>query len=135
MSGVVADTVTIIWWLSGDARLSEPATQVLQAADDGEGINVSTITLVDVWYALSKRSDPLTLEHLAALDDVLADPQVNVHVLPVTQEVARFAREPHRQDLPDPFDRVILATARAYGLPLVSPDRRLLALSPDIVTW
>jgi PIN domain nuclease of toxin-antitoxin system len=94
VSAVVADTVTIIWWLSGDPRLSDPAAEFLQAADDGDGINVSAITLVDIWYATHKRTDPIDADQLAALDVVLADPEINIHVLAVTNAVAHLAREP-----------------------------------------
>jgi PIN domain nuclease of toxin-antitoxin system len=135
VSAVVADTVTIIWWLSGDPRLSDPAAEFLQVADDGDGINVSAITLVDIWYATHKRTDPIDADQLAALDVVLADPEINIHVLAVTNAVAHLAREPSRDDLPDPFDRVILATARAHGMPLVSPDRSLRNLALHAAVW
>ena len=135
MSAVVADTVTIVWWLSGDAQLSEPAADLLQAADDGDGIHLSAITLVDLWYATHKRADALTIDELAAVDAVLADPEINIHVLPVTSTVAHLAREPSREELPDPFDRLILGTARAHGMPLVSPDRSLRRLAVGPVVW
>ena len=131
----MADTVTIIWWLAGDPRLSEPAAELLQAADDGDGIHISAITLVDIWYATHKRTDPLTTDQLTALDAVLADPEINIPVLPVTNAVALLAREPRRTKLPDPFDRVILATARAHGMPLVSPDSALRSLAPHPAVW
>ena len=131
----MADTVTIIWWLAGDPRLSEPAADLLQAADDGDGIHVSAITLVDIWYATHKRTDPITPAQLTALDTVLADPEINIHVLPVTNAVALLAREPSREELPDPFDRLILATARAHGMPLISPDTALRNLTPHPAVW
>ena len=135
MSAVVADTVTIIWWLADDPRLSEPAADLLQAADEADGIHISAITLIDIWYATHKRSDPIAIDQLAALDAVLADPEINIHVLPVTNAVALLAREPSRDELPDPFDRVIVATARAHGMPLVSPDRALRSLAPHTALW
>ncbi|CAN5493955.1 hypothetical protein BH23ACT6_BH23ACT6_27260 [soil metagenome] len=131
----MADTVTIIWWLAGDPRLSESAADLLQAADEGDGIHVSAITLVDIWYATHKRTDPITIDQLTALDAVLADPEINIHVLPVTNAVALLAREPRRDELPDPFDRMILATARAHGMPLVSPDTALRNLTPHPAVW
>lgn len=70
MSAVVADTVTVIWWLAGGPRFSKPAADLVQAADDGDGIHVSAVTLVDIWYATHKRTDPITTDQLAALDTV-----------------------------------------------------------------
>lgn len=135
MSGVVADTVTIVWWLSDDARISPTASSALPAADDGEGIYISAVTLVHAWCATEKRTDPIPFEHLAALAAVIDDPGVNVHALPVTDQVARLAWEPDRADIPDPFDRLILATARASGMPLLSPDRSLLNQSVHPAIW
>ena len=135
MSAVVADTVTIVWWLSDDPQLSESAAELLQAADDGAGIHISAITLVDIWYATHKRTDPITPVQLGALDAVLTDPEINIHVLPVTNAVAHLAREPSRDELTDPFDRLILATARAHGMPLVSPDRSLRDLPLHPAAW
>ena len=49
--------------------------------------------------------------------------------------VALLAREPSRAELADPFDRVIVATARAHGMPLVSPDRALRSLASHPAAW
>jgi PIN domain nuclease of toxin-antitoxin system len=84
---------------------------------------------------LTKRNDALSVEQLADLDAALNDPEVNIHVLPVTVEVARLASEPAKADLPDPFDRLILATAKANGLTLVSPDRLMRNLSIAPAIW
>lgn len=135
MSGVVADTVTIVWWLSDDQRISSTAATALQSADDGDGIFISAVTLLDAWYATQKRKDPISIEHLAAMAAVIDDPEVNVHALPITDQVARLAWEPDRVDIPDPFDRLILATARVHGMPLLSPDRLLLGQSVHPVVW
>jgi PIN domain nuclease of toxin-antitoxin system len=54
VTAVVADTVTIIWWLADDERLSQAAAVALQNADAGDGIFVSAVTLVDIWYATHK---------------------------------------------------------------------------------
>ncbi len=135
MSAVVADTVTIVWWLNGDPHLSDRAASLLQSADDGEGIYVSAITLVDLWYATHKRTDAISTDQLAALDTVLTDTDITIHAVPVTEEIARLARQPSRDDLPDPFDRLILATARAHDMPLVSPDRSLRKFAAHAVEW
>lgn len=82
MSAVLADTVTIVRWLADDPRLSETAVNLLQAADDGYGIHISAITLVDIWYATHKRHHPIEFDELNSLDDVVAAPEINIHVLP-----------------------------------------------------
>ena len=104
-------------------------------ADAGNDNFVSAVTLVDVWYATHKRNEALSAVQLAELDAAINDPDVNIHVLPVTVEVARLAREPAKEDLPDPFDRLIVATARANGLTLVSPDRLMRNMTIAPALW
>jgi PIN domain nuclease of toxin-antitoxin system len=135
VTAVVADTVTIVWWLSDDQRLSDVARKALEDADAGDGIYVSAITLIDLWYATHKRNNALTLDQLAEVDFALADPEVNIHVVPVTADIARFAWEPARVEVPDPFDRIILATARARTMPLVSPDTALRSVAVAPAVW
>ncbi|HEX9467452.1 MAG TPA: PIN domain-containing protein [Acidimicrobiia bacterium] len=85
MTAVLADTHAIVWWLADDrAELSEAALSALADADESDGIFVSAITLLDLWYATQKRDRPITADQLSALDEAIADPAVNVHVLPVT---------------------------------------------------
>ena len=69
MTGVVADT--IIWWLTDDERFSQAAAAALQGADAGDGIFISAVTLVDIWYATHKRNDALSVERLAELDSAI----------------------------------------------------------------
>lgn len=92
MTAVDADTVTIIWWVADDDRLSEAAALALQAADGGDGIFVSAVTLVDIWYATHKRNDALSVAQLADLDAALNDPEINIHVLPVDGRRDAFVR-------------------------------------------
>lgn len=136
MTAVLADTHAIVWWLTDeDTQLSEPALEALSAADEGGGIFVSAVTLLDVWYATHKRRDPVTRDQLEALDQALSDPEVNVHVLPVTADDARAAWEPARDVLRDPFDRIIVATARTRGLPLITADGGLRSLALVEAIW
>ena len=136
MTAVLADTHAIVWWLADDrAKLSEAASSALADADESDGIFVSAITLLDLWYATQKRDRPITADQLSALDEAIADPAVNVHVLPVTAVDARAAWEPSREELRDPFDRLILATARVRGLVLVTADAQLRSVESVETVW
>ncbi len=101
----------------------------------GDGIFISAVTLVDIWYSTHKRRGALAAEQLAELDRTIRDPDVNVYVLPLTVAVARRAWEPTRDAMPDPFDRIILATARDRGIPLVTPDGLLRGLELHTTIW
>ena len=87
MTAVLADSATIVWWLAGQRdRFTDIAFDALVEADRTDGIYVSAITLVDVWYATHKRNDALSLEDLSSIDEAIASPEINVHVLPVSAQ-------------------------------------------------
>ena len=73
MSAVLADSATIVWWLAGQReKFTDAAFDALAEADRTDGIFVSAITLVDVWYATHKRTDALTLDDLGSIDDAIS---------------------------------------------------------------
>ena len=54
MSGALADTHTIVWYLSDLSKLSAPALAALQAAEATGQMLVSTITFVELTYLVEK---------------------------------------------------------------------------------
>ena len=63
----------------------------------------------------------------------LADPRVEE--IPLTSEIALAAGELPESFPGDPVDRVIYATSRATGSPLVTRDRRIANHDPRRVVW
>lgn len=53
--------------------------------------------------------------------------RAKVRVIDLERDIAVDAGLIPPSALPDPFDRCLVATAREYGLPLVTRDRRILA--------
>lgn len=55
MITAVADTPTLIWYLSGDRRLSDFAKQYFDhIAKDGNQIAISTISIIEIFYLAEK---------------------------------------------------------------------------------
>lgn len=66
--------------------------------------------------------------------DALANP--STVVLPVDADIAIAGAQIPRDDFPgDPADRIIYATARVHGIPLVTKDRALRAFPPRGTVW
>lgn len=117
---VVADSHAVVWYLQGSDRLSAPAAQALAEAEATDGIVVSLATLVDLWY-VTQTTRKLTEAHLTGLRSVLTSSAAFVLQpidLPVVDATVSIARDL----LADPWDRFIVATARALTLPLVTRD-------------
>lgn len=125
MNGLLLDTCAVIW-VGLDARMSEESRTVIGAAHDaGERIAVSAVTALEIGLLSSRGRqkfpiDPKTWfrEFLSRSGTELAgmepDALIDSCFLPGT---------PPR----DPFDRIVIATARREGLTIVTRDRAILA--------
>lgn len=133
MLRAVADTHTIIWYLYDDPRLSQPARTLIEdAASAGDQVGLSTITLAEMVYLIEKgRIHPEALHRvLTALDE----PTPFLRDLPLDRPIVAVMPAVDRSQVPDLPDRIIAATAKLYGVPVISRDRRIL-LSPLDTIW
>jgi PIN domain nuclease of toxin-antitoxin system len=117
---VVADSHAIVWYVQGSSRLAEGARSALVESEQSEGIVVSVATLVDLWY-VTQTTQSIGAADVARLQARLdASPNVDLHAIDVAVADA-FTLIP-RTVLTDPWDRFIVATAKALALPLVTRD-------------
>lgn len=120
---IVLDTHALVWWASGDSRLSRPARKAIEAARRNTAILISAISAWEVAMLVKTGRLALTMDAAAWLDTVSQIPAVRF--VPVDVRISV-----HSVDLPgefhkDPADRLIVATARAYSVPLVSADSKI----------
>ncbi len=117
---VVADSHAVIWYAKGSSQLSTAAHEALAAAEADGGVVVSVATLIDLWY-VTQTTRAVSPEDLAGLrNGLLASPTVDLH--PLDLAVADAYVSIDRTVLRDPWDRFIVATAKALKLPLVTRD-------------
>jgi PIN domain nuclease of toxin-antitoxin system len=132
MSDVLADTHTIVWYLSEVSRLSVPALAALTAAENTGRILVSTISFVELTYLVEKgKVDPAVLAELWA---AVSDPTEPVDALPLSLDVIRMLNQIPRAIVPDMPDRIIAATAFAHQVALITADAKLHA-APIPTIW
>jgi PIN domain nuclease of toxin-antitoxin system len=119
---LLLDTHTVLWFLSGDGRLSESARRHLT-----DGSNRVLLSAAVVWEIAIKRS----LGKLALPGDYL-DLLLGAGVQALPVSIAHAAAV---EGLPwhhrDPFDRMLVAQASVEGASVVSRDD---ALAPYGVT-
>lgn len=110
------DTHAIFWLVTGSTKLGKSAKQTLTKARDGQ-IAISDTTLFEL--AQLEARGTISLEPSAS--SFLLDLAQRVIVLPIDGEIAADAAH---LALPqgDPFDRLIVATARRHRLTLVTRD-------------
>ncbi len=134
---VLADSHVLVWYLTRPERLTGQAFEALSSAEaNGEGIGVAAVTLIDLWHATRKAFQPVTLDEFRVVKQVLADATDAVEWLPLTAEVAvRYEDVPY-PEVKDPFDRIIIATAWAAAIPLVTADGAINRLGgPVQIIW
>jgi PIN domain nuclease of toxin-antitoxin system len=127
MVRAVADTHTFIWYLAGDKRLSEPAKEFInEAADNGDTIAVSSITLVEALYLSEKERIPAAA--LTQMIQELRSPDTVFDEIPVDYQIVQAMKQVPWADIPDMPDRIIAATAILLdGIVVLSRDSKIQA--------
>lgn len=108
------DTHAVLWFLSGDDRLSGRARETMESPD-----SVLLVSAASVWEMAIKAS----LGKLRVPDDFLeALSEQGFGVLDVTGPHAWAVRDLPLLDHRDPFDRQLVAQALVESLPVISGD-------------
>lgn len=130
---ILLDTHAVLWLATRPDRLSRKAASAIRRALAGSGIAVASITLWELAHQFARgriRGRGTTETFLAELVE-----QTGVSVREITPEVAALAVHFPDSFPGDPADRLIAATARAEGMPLVTADERLRESSLVETIW
>jgi len=120
---VVADSHALIWYAHDSPRLSPRAADAIDASLDSDGLVVSVITLVELWY-VTQTTAGVSVAELDELRRLLATTE-NVELHPVDVAIADAFTSIDRAVLADPWDRFIVATAIVLDVPLITRDARI----------
>lgn len=124
MSDLVTDTHALIWYLEDSPNLSVPANEAFDKCDRGEIIiYIPTICLVEIVYLQERRRISADMKFL--LDNVLANESSGLALVNLTTEIVDTLSTIPRDTVPDMPDRIIAATAKYMGLPLITRDAKI----------
>ena len=125
MTVFLLDTCATVWIANGD-RLREPAASALRNAHGPDArLAVSPMTAWEIAMLAAKGRMALAIGPDVWFERFRALPGVTLAELPVSVLIAA-ATLPGAPPA-DPVDRILAATARAFGYTLVTRDRHLLA--------
>lgn len=118
------DTHILLWWAEDSRRLSAAQRRVLKRANDESALGVSDVSLWEIALLVERGRVRLALP----LDQWLA----RATAAPLVERCGMspaIAREMVSRSTTfdwDPADRILVATARVVGVPLVTSDTRII---------
>lgn len=122
---LLLDTHAWLWWQADDARLGAETRRMLQRASEVR-LSAASAWEIAIKITLGKLTLPKGVDIAAALAEC--------GFLPLPVEIAHAEGV---QELPplhrDPFDRMLIAQARAEGLTFVTADRQLAAYGISVL--
>lgn len=126
---IILDTHIWVWWVQNDSRLTKQQRQWLQDYES-DGLGVSILSCWEVATLVEKQRLLLPLVIDKWLEVALAYPGVQLLnlSLPIVIDSTQLGGF-HS----DPFDQLIVATARFYNCPLLTADTKILNY-PDVQT-
>jgi PIN domain nuclease of toxin-antitoxin system len=125
---LLLDTHVWVWMLEGDARrIGARTRRAIEQAHARDALRVSPISIFEVsaLHAAGRLRFSRSLEQWleAAIDDA------GIRVTPLSREAAVDAGALSPADMPDPLDRLLVATARHSEATLATADARIVAFA------
>lgn len=130
---VMLDTHIVVWNALSPERLSEQAREVLALSDQPENMIISDISLWEISMMISKGRLHVDGGCQGFLN--LLVQAYRLALIPVSPEIAALATQLPPDIREDPADRLIVATALAEKVPLVTADPNLRAARVVHTVW
>jgi PIN domain nuclease of toxin-antitoxin system len=120
---MLLDTHSLVWWVNGSNDLSDAAMAAIAAEISSGELCMSSISAWEI--ALLVAGGRLTLpmpvtEWLARIDEMAP-----VKSIPVDNDIAVQSVLLPDGFHKDPADRIIVATARKFGAPIITADQKI----------
>lgn len=122
---IVLDTHIWVWWVDGNDRLTEKHREYIED-NQSQGLGVSIVSCWEVAKLVEKNRLVFSCSVNEWLEAALAYPGVQLLnlTLPIVVDSTQLSGF-HS----DPFDQIIVATARIHGCSLLTVDTKILGYS------
>ncbi|WP_375496438.1 type II toxin-antitoxin system VapC family toxin [uncultured Nostoc sp.] len=122
---IVLDTHIWVWWVDDNSKLTTKYREYIEEYQS-QGLGVSIVSCWEVAKLVEKKRLVFSCSVNEWLETALAYPGVQLLnlTLPIVVDSTQLSGF-HS----DPFDQIIVATARNYGCPLLTVDAKILNYS------
>jgi PIN domain nuclease of toxin-antitoxin system len=121
---LVLDTCAWLWYCAEPKKLSRVARETIEREKARAGLIVSVISCWEIAKLVQKGKLKFSITCREWLDSALLVEGVSLHAL--TSEIAVESTELPGNFRGDPADQIIVATARALGVAVVTKDQKIL---------
>jgi PIN domain nuclease of toxin-antitoxin system len=119
---ILLDTNVVLWMAFDADRLSKKARETIEEARRAaRGLAISDMTLLELAMLASKKRIRLDV----TVESFLSKVETSFSVLPMSAQICSCAFALPRKHFKDPADRIIVGTALAEGLALMTADREI----------
>jgi len=126
----VADTHSLIWFLTDDKRLGAKAKDILERADEGKVIIIiPTIVLAELVFICEKKDVSVKFKDVS---DKINESSNYIHYnldMKVISEIANL------KQIPEMHDRVITATSKLNKATLITKDEDIIESGMIETVW
>ena len=123
------DTHALIWSAEGSRQLGKAARATIERERLSDRAGVSAITPWEIALLVEKGRLQLAMELGAWIRTVLLAPGIDL--MPIEPAIAIDSVRLPGNFHSDPADRLIIATARRWGAPLLTADNAILAYAAE----
>ncbi len=120
---ILLDTHVLFWWISEKTKLTPAAIAAIEAEIPGGQILISSMTVweVTMLVAAGRRTLSVSVPDWIAGFENMAE----VTFVPVDNDIAVQSVLLPDGFHKDPADRIIVATARKFGAPIITADQKI----------
>ena len=126
---LILDTHAFIWLMNGSKELSSDVKTLISNVAKQNLIGISAISLWEISMLHARKRIFLNQPCLEWIERSLEAP--GIVVCPLSPKIAAESTALPDEFHGDPADKIIVATARIIGAPLVTKDEKILEYSKD----